>query len=89
MFLPSMTLDLSIINIHLLSLSSGGPHPLAEKPCFHVQPELVEWDGPTVSVAGDFLRVSNTDDASGENSDIWVWNWKTGKLHLVCVYSSK
>lgn len=66
--------------IHLLQLSDGRPHPLAtaDQAVFHID----RWERKaikTVSISERRLAVV-VDDSHWDNSDIFVWDWRDGRM---------
>ena len=72
------------INLHLLSLSTGNPHPLAHTPLISV--DYNGRDGH-LGVRADISRETLGFMAYLEFfegiSELWVWDWKHGRLRLV------
>lgn len=73
------------VEIRLFSLSTGQPHPLAENHLLNI-PDYATKRGFMLTLAGHYLCVVDAFESCGETTRLWVWNWKTGKLHLVRVY---
>lgn len=76
----------SIVKLHLVTLSTGKPHPLAENPVLLI-PDRFSWMGPLFTLSGDYLCAISALESCDDDTAVWVWNWKTGKLHIVCLFS--
>jgi hypothetical protein len=72
------------INLHLLSLTTGLPHPQARTPLISVNYDgRVGRLGVRADISQDLLGFMAHLEFFEGISELWVWNWKCGTLYLV------
>lgn len=82
-----MALSYHSTDIRLLSLSSGGPHPLAAVPNLNDSLDIQSPDEWTfdIKVRGKYLGIMIFNEGEERSStEFRIWNWKTGDLNSVC-----
>jgi hypothetical protein len=91
----SRSLSTSCLELHFRTLATGEKHPLARQPViYYDQPPTIEvgsWREFCIKVSQDYVglrreqaRVERGDDESLKTVELLIWNWKEGKLELVC-----
>jgi hypothetical protein len=79
------------LEIRLLSLSTGQPHPLAEEPNIFIATKSLPLGiyGTNIEIVGDFLILFVTLEDGNENEEVFfLVRWKKGKSYSVSVPSS-
>ncbi len=95
----SRSLTSPCLEFHFRTLSAGEKHPLAHQSViYHDQPPTLEhglFREFSVRVSQDYLglrreqiRDVKDEDENTKTVEILIWNWKEGKLELVCSVSS-
>ena len=78
----------AILELRLLSFSTGQPHPLAEQPVIFIDKKILPlnlWDAG-IEIIGDFLVLLVSFIGWSTNHDIFLLvSWKTGQTHCVSV----
>jgi len=78
----------AILEIRLLSVSTGQPHPLAEQPIVFIDKKvwpLGNW-GIEIKIVGDFLILLIAFSKWSGNKDIFILvRWKSGLMHCVSI----
>jgi hypothetical protein len=75
-----------ILELRLLSFSTGQPHPLAEQPVIFIDEKILPLDRQSaeIEVVGDFLILLITYFERSRNEDTFFFvRWKTGLTHCV------
>lgn len=83
---PDSFLLVSLYALHLLTLT-GDKHPLACNTArlnWFSQHVTGPMQNPKIRIAGDYIGMGFDPFMSTFPSDLVIWNWKTGQLHLVC-----
>ena len=78
----------TILELRLLSVSTGQPHPLAEQPVIFIDKKILPLDRQSaeIEVVGDFLILLITYFERSMNKDTFFFvHWKTGQTHCVSV----
>ena len=78
----------TILELRLLSFSTGQPHPLAEQPVIVIDKKILPLDEQMVKIeiVGDFLILLITFFKQSRNQDtFFLVCWKTGLTHCVSV----
>ena len=70
-------------NIHLLTLSTGLPHPQAQQQVLHLTLAASSPDGTSISVSGNLLGVMSAAELCIDSTELHVVNWRTGETRLV------
>lgn len=87
------------LELHFRTLATGEEHPLARQPVVsYDQPPTLDvghWREFFIRVSQDYVglqreqaHVERGDDESLKTVEIFIWNWKEGKLELVCSVNS-
>ena len=78
----------AILELRLMSFSTGQPHPLAEQPIIFIDKKvfpLGSWGGQ-IKIVGDFLILLRTFSKSSGNKDMFfLVRWKSGLMHCVSI----
>jgi hypothetical protein len=75
-----------ILELRLLSFSTGQPHPLAEQPVIFIDEKFLPLDRQSaeIEVVGDFIILLITYFERSRNEDRFFFvRWKTGLTHCV------
>lgn len=87
MYHPSDTT--TILQLQLLSFSTGRPHPLAKQPVIFLTTKSLPLGNPTVliEVVGDFviLMVAFLEEWNENENMFFLVRWKEGEAHSVSV----
>ena len=78
----------TILELRLLSFSTGQPHPLAEQPVIFIDEKIqpLDWRSCKIEIVGDFLILLVLFLERSRNQDIFLLvHWKTGLTHCVSV----
>ena len=77
-----------ILELRLLSFSTGQPHPLAEEPVIFIDKKILplKWRNCKMEIVGDSLILLVSFHEQTENQDMFfLVRWKTGLTHCVSV----
>jgi hypothetical protein len=77
-----------ILEIRLLSFSTGRPHPLTKQPTIFIDKKILPLAtcSTEVKIVGDFLILLITFSDWSENKDIFfLVRWKSGLVHCVSI----
>ena len=79
----------AILELRLLSFSTGQPHPLAEQPIIFIDKKILPLDrrSSEIEIVGDFLILLVSFFEGSGNQDMFLLvRWKTGLTHCVSVF---
>lgn len=68
-------------------MSTGQPHPLPQQCVLDIS-NSSEMQSCALTLAGQYLCAMKKPAYQGGSNEMWVWNWRTGELHMVCAYLS-
>jgi len=87
--MPRLSDTIVILQLRLLSVSTGQPHPLAEQPVIFIATKSLPLGDPNVLIdlVGDFVVLLVTFlEEWNENEDMFfLVSWKKGEAHCVSV----